>query len=71
MDSKEIRTLCAGLEQVGSIEELEHRLECTTCIEIDECFIQYCWQFAAGYGRSTECVVQCEPHNGCDPYCYD
>ena len=52
-----------------TIEELENRLEAASCYEIDPCYAQYCWQFATGYTCDSECLVLCEPFNGCDPYC--
>ncbi len=71
MDSRVVTGLCEGLEDLGSIDELERRLELASCLEIDTCLAQYCWQFATGYPCSTECTVQCEPFNGCHPYCVE
>lgn len=71
MDQKEVLSLRMALKDLGPIEELESRLEMATCVQIDGCFAQYCWQFATGYTCHTECVVQCEPFNGCHPYCYE
>ena len=53
-----------------SIEELEKRLE-RACVEIDPCYATFCWQFALGYACPGDCAVQCEPFNGCYPYCYE
>jgi hypothetical protein len=71
MDRKEVISLRTGVGRLGSLEELESRLEFITCVEIDECLAQYCWQFDVGYTCRTECAVQCEPFNGCNPYCYE
>jgi hypothetical protein len=71
MEPIEVVCLRGGLGELGSVDELESRLESATCVEIDVCFAQYCWQFAAGYGCSTVCAVQCAPFNGCEPYCYE
>ncbi|MEW6440111.1 MAG: hypothetical protein AB1640_04175 [bacterium] len=71
MRTDDVISLTGAAAALGSMEELESRLEAATCVSIDACFAQYCWQFAAGYGCPSECVVQCAPFNGCWPYCHE
>lgn len=70
MNQKEVNSLNHGLNGLGSIEELEKRLEMSTCVDIDVCFAEYCWQFASTYGCLSVCSVHCHPFDGCHPYCY-
>ena len=69
MKDEELISLREALAELGAIEELESRLE-LACVEIDTCFVQYCWMYATGYLNPGHCFVQCGPFNGCHPYCY-